>query len=260
MLKFSEKDLNCCEHKSQGLTSNLCTKVTRNKMNTWERWTSLLLLILYRASYESVRCCTGHSLKPHRCLNTFLERDFHLIQPFFTEYSSTGRRLIVSEGPGLDDICRKIEDLTECYRPLVRDCKLYEHYVNLERIIRSLKELQILLCRNNRALLQSLLTHGACIERVRTRSKCHEQIPNWTILIRKIFRLEEGFEHCPSLYRHSKCVTDRLMSSECEPEATRVYNWTQVTWLKAVCDKGTAKESMSTIVMLGIVLFIVRMS
>ncbi|XP_076362631.1 uncharacterized protein LOC143253157 [Tachypleus tridentatus] len=206
-----------------------------------------ILSLMCAVPWEEVNCCSYRSQELQRCLNIFLERDLPQIEPFFIRRHSQrylyNRRQVIMDGFELDLLCRRAQEMIECYWPVLNECILFNDFDYFLRVIQSIAKTKTLLCENNKANLKDLLSSGSCLQAVREQYyECERYVGNWPLSIIRILRLEEGPQACSALFQHKNCLLRRLEHSSCGAPAYFVFNATMETWLGEICNKQTVAQ------------------
>ncbi|CAL1288676.1 unnamed protein product [Larinioides sclopetarius] len=191
--------------------------------------------------FDGVQGCHPTSKALHICLNIYLEKDFPLIETF-VKSRRQGRVLL--EDPDLQNICRHIASLHDCYNSLWRECTSYWQVERFSRLVHLIGSTHSYLCSNTTDVLKVLLNTD-CMSRAKAYiDNCSNTGFDWMVTWKQILRMQVSPEdRCHALGNYKTCLARQLMGIPCGMESTRVYGNLIDVWLKNWCDKDSSPSS-----------------
>ncbi|XP_055937099.1 uncharacterized protein LOC129966624 isoform X1 [Argiope bruennichi] len=197
-----------------------------------------IIFICFDGTAKMIKGCHPTSKALHICLNIYLEKDFPLIETF-VKSRRHGRVLL--EDPDLQNICRHIASLNDCYNSLWGECTSYWQVERYSRLIHLINSTHSYLCSNTTDVLKDLLINLDCLARARDYlAKCSHAGFNWMTTWKQIMRLRIlSTESCPMLNDYKSCMVQELEGVICGKEASIVYGDLIEEWLKTLCNENT---------------------
>ncbi|GBN54093.1 hypothetical protein AVEN_240937-1 [Araneus ventricosus] len=200
------------------------------------------IVICFDGAAKVVQGCHPTSKALHICLNIYLEKDFPLIETF-VKSRRQGRVLL--EDPDLQNICRHIASLNECYNSLWRECTSYWQVERYSRLIHLISSTHSYLCSNTTDVLKEVLLNTDCMSRAKPYiANCSSTGFDWMMTWKQILRMQVSPEdRCQALGNYKTCLARQLVNIPCGKESTRVYGNLIEVWLKNWCDKDSSPSS-----------------
>ncbi|CAL1288678.1 unnamed protein product [Larinioides sclopetarius] len=187
--------------------------------------------------FDGVQGCHPTSKALHICLNIYLEKDFPLIETF-VKSRRQGRVLL--EDPDLQNICRHIASLHDCYNSLWRECTSYWQVERFSRLVHLIGSTHSYLCSNTTDVLKDVLLNLGCLARAGDYlAKCSATGFDWMTTWKHIMRLQMlPKDSCPLVDNYKTCMVRELEDVICGKEAGKVYGDLIEKWLANLCYKN----------------------
>ncbi|GFY43891.1 uncharacterized protein TNIN_344801 [Trichonephila inaurata madagascariensis] len=196
-------------------------------------------ILCFDGTFKLVQTCHPMSKALHICLNIYLEKDFPFIE---TIVKSRKRGRVLLEDPDLQNICRHIVSLHDCYKTLYGECQTYWQLERYTRLMHVLQSTHTYLCANSTTNLKDLLLNSGCLARAKDFvANCSTDSGfNWLTTWKEILRMQVSpTDRCHSLEYYKTCLERQLSGIICGQEASRVYGNLLEVWLRNWCNKDS---------------------
>ncbi|XP_035207271.1 uncharacterized protein LOC118182092 isoform X2 [Stegodyphus dumicola] len=205
----------------------------------------LMLLIITECSL--CNGCHPNSKELHICLNIYLERDFPHIETILKgqqKGSRYGGGRVLLEGTDLQNYCRHIEGLEECYKRLLPECDTYWQLDRYSRMMKVLHATHSHLCLNSTNNLRDLLLNSVCLTRAKAvLENCSSLGFEWVKTWKEVLRMQvDPVDRCRGLNAYRSCIANKLHDVICGLEAIRIYGGLIDVWLREWCNKDSTSE------------------
>lgn len=206
----------------------------------WFRDVYVKLLFLFMLQSLMLEACQRTNLQMHACLNTYLERDFSLIEKLVKRPPQDKNGHILVEEDDLGRMCDRLNDLKVCYEHMMFACVTYVEYSYMRRLLLTMKTIYSSLCNPSSYLIRNLILGGYCIEYARGESDCSKQssLPanqQWPLTLVSLLRLNVTVpQMCTYLTDYNRCVFP-LIERRCHKASTMLWNATLQTIDKFWC-------------------------
>ncbi|KZS11749.1 Uncharacterized protein APZ42_023460 [Daphnia magna] len=201
----------------------------------------LLALTVFLEKTKCEPSCANGSSYVADCLHTYLERDFPSIEAivFPKKRGNQKAKVLLLDGPELEDQCHRIGEVVECLEDLQPDCYYYNEFFPFRHLVASLRKSINWVCtpEHLRSRFRTLLNAFSCLETARQQASSqgqpcfHPNIP--ANIWQRIVRLQSGTEVCKALTGHMNCT--QSYTTSCPVEAQVVYKELNQLFLNAWC-------------------------
>lgn len=194
-----------------------------------------LSLLLVLVSLLTIETCQRTNRRVHACLNTYIERDFSLIEELVKRPPQDKQGHILIEEDDLTQMCNRLNELIVCYEHMMFGCVSYVEYAHMRRVVTTMKTINASLCNASSYLIRNLILGGYCLEYTRGQSQCSKSAnadkklssdQEWPLTLVSILRFNISVVNmCPYLQRYNQCVFPYI-EKHCHKTSVVLWNTT----------------------------------
>lgn len=163
-----------------------------------------------------LEACQRTNRQMHACLNTYIERDFSLIEELVKRPPQDKQGHILIEDDDLTEMCNRLNELVVCYEHMLFGCVSYVEYAYMRRVLITMKTINSSLCNASSYLIRNVFLGGYCLEYTGEQSQCSKLANSnkklssnqeWPLTLVAMLRFNISIvDMCPYLQQYNKCI------------------------------------------------------